>query len=206
MGMGGGDIHEEEEQRAPAIMRSPADLRRIFDAHGEFVWRALARSGVWDADLRDATQEVFIVVARKLDEHDGSSSLTTWLYGIAIRVAANYRRKAHRRYEELTDAPSDVLDTAGAFDDQTPEAALARAQGRERLALVLEALRPEQRIVFTMFELDEMTCPVIAESLGIPLGTVYTRLRAARAAFELEAQKLDVRTSDAPKPDAGGVR
>ncbi len=60
---------------------SAADVRQIFEAHGDFVWRALARSGGRDADLRDATQEVFIVVARKLADRDETSSLTTWLYG-----------------------------------------------------------------------------------------------------------------------------
>ena len=52
---------------------------------------------------------------------------------------------------------------------------------------LLEELTPDQRIVFELFELEEMTCPAIAESLGIPLGTVYTRLRAARAALTAKA-------------------
>jgi RNA polymerase sigma-70 factor (ECF subfamily) len=159
------------------------DVRQIFEAHGDFVWRALARSGVRDADLRDATQEVFIIVARKLGEREGSSTMTTWLYGIAIRVAANYRRKAHRRHEELSDEPPERI----GGDD--PESALAQEEARVRLARILDELPEDQRIVFVLYELEEMACPEIASSLGIPLGTVYTRLRAARAGFEARARE-----------------
>jgi RNA polymerase sigma-70 factor (ECF subfamily) len=117
---------------------SHAQIRQIIEEHGNFVWRALARSGVRDADLRDATQDVFVVVSRRLDEREGTSSLTTWLYGIALRVAANYRRKAHR-YEELTGAPPEMT----SVDD--PEGTVASEQARERLARVLDELPPDQR-------------------------------------------------------------
>jgi RNA polymerase sigma-70 factor, ECF subfamily len=162
------------------------DVRQIVEAHGDFVWRVLARSGVRDADLRDATQEVFIIVSRKLDDRDGTSSVTTWLYGIAIRVAANYRRKAHRRREELTDH---LPETTAANASHDPESMLASEQARLRLARILDELPLEQRIVFMMFELDEMTCPAIAEALQIPLGTVYTRLRLGRLLFEEKARR-----------------
>jgi RNA polymerase sigma-70 factor, ECF subfamily len=164
----------------------PPDVRAIFEANGEFVWRVLARSGVRDADLRDATQEVFIVVANKLADREGGSSVTTWLYGIAIRIAANFRRKAQRRKEELSD---DLPDFARA-DDEGPEGTLDTAKARQRLARILGELPTDQRIIFEMFELDEMSCPAIAEDLGIPLGTVYTRLRAARTRFAAKARRL----------------
>ena len=165
-----------------------SDVRQIFDAHGDFVWRVLARSGVRDADLRDAAQEVFIVVARKHDERSGESSLTTWLYGVAVRVAANYRRKAHHRHEELTDAIPETPRDSYATDGD-PERAFANEEARLRLAAILDELPPDQRIVFMMFELEEKTCPEIAETLGIPLGTVYTRLRLARIRFEESVAK-----------------
>lgn len=186
MGTPGDDTHGSRSDE-PQRRSDPTDVREIFEAHGDFVWRALARSGVRDADLRDATQEVFVVVARKLDEREGTSSLTTWLYGIAVRVAANYRRKAHRRHEELTDDPPEVSADGAGGDD--PERALSREQARVRLSLILDELPHDQRVVFMMFELEEMTCPSIAASLGVPLGTVYTRLRAARATFQERARR-----------------
>lgn len=166
-------------------MRVPIDVREVFDQHADFVWRALARSGVRDADLQDAMQEVFIVVANKLGQLDEETKMTTWLYGIAIRVAANQRRKVQRKREDLVDDTVEMVD-----QEHGPEEIAVRAQARMQLARLLDELRPEQRIVFEMFELEEMTCQAIADVLGIPLGTTYTRLRAARAAIAAKAGVL----------------
>lgn len=142
------------------------------------MWRVLARSGVRDADLKDALQEVFIIVSTKLDQLDPTVKPTTWLHGIAVRVAANQRRKVQRKREDLTEEPDLAMPADPSAD---PEAQVRQAEARRTLAEMLAALPPEQRIVFELFELEEMTCPAIAEALAIPLGTTYTRLRAARA-------------------------
>lgn len=169
-------------------LKSEIGVRELFEAHGDFVWRVLARAGVRDADLADALQEVFIVVSGKLDQLEGDAKPTTWLYGIAIRVAANQRRKVQRKREDLTAEHDDAVTTD---ERDNPEDLAVRAQARAQLAELLDRLVPEQRIVFEMFELEEMTCPAIAEALGIPLGTTYTRLRAARAALTAKARELD---------------
>ena len=166
-------------------LKASNDVREVFDRHADFVWRVLARAGVRDADLHDATQEVFIVVANKLDQLDADIKTTTWLYGIAIRVGANYRRKVERKREDFLEESVELVD-----HDDDPEQVAVRAQARQQLARLLEELRPEQRIVFEMFELEEMTCQAIADALGIPLGTTYTRLRAARAAVAEKALAL----------------
>lgn len=166
------------------------DVRELFEAHGDYVWRALARAGVRDADLRDATQEVFLVAARKEAEREGTSTVATWLYGIAVRIAANYRRRGYVRREELVGElpePSAPVDA----HEASPERAFEREEARVRLAAVLEALPPPLRVVFVMFELEELPCPAIATTLGLPLGTVYTRLRLARAAFVAQVKQLE---------------
>lgn len=165
----------------------PGTLREIVEQHADFVWRVLARAGVREADLGDATQEVFMVVAQKLDQREAGIKVTTWLYGVAIRVGANQRRKVQRKREDFTEHALDGVVDELAHD---PEQVALRAEGRIQLARALEELTPDQRIVFEMFELEEMTCPAIAEALGIPLGTTYTRLRAARAAFAAQAERL----------------
>lgn len=71
------------------------DVASIHESHADFVWCSLQRLGVRPADLEDALQEVFVVVHRKLSSFDGSSRLSTWLFGISMRVASAYRRKAH---------------------------------------------------------------------------------------------------------------
>src|SRR5262245_10586363 len=112
------------------------DVVGIHETHADFVWRSLQRLGVRPADLEDALQEVFIVVHRRLDTFDGSSRLSTWLFGISIRVAAAMRRKAHLRREHPT---PDVVDAA---DDESsdPESRAIAREDRGRLEEALDAL------------------------------------------------------------------
>jgi RNA polymerase sigma-70 factor, ECF subfamily len=162
---------------APPAALSGNDLRQIHDIHAAFVWKTLSRCGVADDDLLDASQDAFVVVHRRLADREGTSSLTTWLYGICIRVAAAYRRRAFRRRERLVEAVPDAPTANAGPDDE-----LAIHEARALLARLLEGLPIEQRVVFVMFEMDEIPCQQIADVTGVPLGTVYSRLRAARAA------------------------
>lgn len=152
-------------------------VRALFDEHSPFVWRVLARAGVRDADLQDALQETFVVVSQKLDSLDEHVRPTTWLYGIAVRVAANQRRKVRRKREELT---AEAGDGPTERPSDNPEVGASRREARAELAALLDALSDDQRLVLELFELEDLSCPEIAERVGAPLGTVYTRLRTAR--------------------------
>jgi RNA polymerase sigma-70 factor (ECF subfamily) len=163
------------------------DVESIHESHADFVWCSLQRLGVRPADLEDALQEVFVVVYRKLASFDGSSRLSTWLFGISMRVASAHRRKAYRRRERTV---VDMEATAGASSADSPEEALVEQQSRARLASVLDELEPARRAIFVMFEIESIGCPEIAEQLGLPLGTVYSRLGAARADFSKAALRL----------------
>ena len=157
----------------------PLNAAEVHAAHAEFVWRSLARLGVKDADLPDMLQEVFLVVHRRAHAFDGSSKLTSWLFGICLRIAAGYRRRAHRRYER----PLEPAQTPVADEARGPEAALRTRETQAQLETLLDTLPLDKRAVFVMFEIDAMSCAEIAEELGVPLGTVHSRLHAARAAF-----------------------
>src|SRR3954464_526662 len=87
----------------PAPVGVPT-VRQIFVEYASFVWRTLRRLGVPDADADDLCQDVFVVVHRKLGDFQAQSSLRTWLYGICIRTAAEHRRLARVRLEQLTGA------------------------------------------------------------------------------------------------------
>src|SRR5262245_7483674 len=82
------DCSEVVSGRHPVL-----SVRQIFDEHARYVWRTLRHLGVADADLEDVCQEVFVTVHRKLPEFEGRSKLRTWLYGICLRVASDYRRR-----------------------------------------------------------------------------------------------------------------
>ncbi len=127
-----------------------------------------------------------MVVAAKIPELDPDIKPTSWLYGIATRIAANHRRKIARKGETQADDRLEALhDQAG-----TPEDAFLKREATHRLADLLASLPEEQRIVFELFELEERTCPDIASELGIPLGTTYSRLRLARAALVAGAREV----------------
>jgi RNA polymerase sigma-70 factor (ECF subfamily) len=166
------------------------DVRAVYESHGGFVWKSLARLGVRESDLRDMTQEVFVVVHRQLAHREGTSTITTWLFGICLRVASAYRRRAHRRYETLTDTTPEPPSSEHA---PTPEDSLAAREAQARLAAVLDAMELEARAVFVMYEIDELSCQEIAAMLGCPLGTVYSRLRAARMSFEKALKRQQAR-------------
>jgi RNA polymerase sigma-70 factor (ECF subfamily) len=160
-------------------------VEQVHEQHADFVWRSLQRLGVRDSDLEDALQDVFLVVHRKLDTFDGSARLTTWLYGIALRVAAAHRRRAHIRREEMT-PDLESTQSAGADD---PEAALLERESRRRLESVLDSMSLEKRAVFVMFEIEGLTAVEIAEIVGVPVGTVHSRLYAARGEFARAAER-----------------
>jgi RNA polymerase sigma-70 factor (ECF subfamily) len=136
--------------------------------------------GVNPPELEDAVQEAFMVVHRHLDSFEGRAKFTTWLFRICFNVARDRRRRARNRPEVLVGL--ELLDS----HDPAPNAETL-ASLRDDLALLersLQKLSLELRAVFILFELEEFTCEQIAETLQVPLGTVYSRLRRARELFK----------------------
>jgi RNA polymerase sigma-70 factor, ECF subfamily len=162
------------------------DTTSLYVEHADFVWLSLQRLGVRPADLEDVLQEVFIVVHQQVGGFEGRSKPTTWLFGICLRVAAAYRRRAHRRREESSSTAADRPD-----DGDDPEALTAALEARRRLDAALDSLELEKRAVLVMFEIDGMSCQAIADLLELRVGTVYSRLHAARGELQkaLERQR-----------------
>jgi RNA polymerase sigma-70 factor (ECF subfamily) len=149
-------------------------FRSLFEAHSAFVWRVLARHGVRPAELEDACQEVFLVVHARFTEFEGRSSVRTWIYGVAVRVALGFRRKSARRRESLAAEP-----------EEEPVAAsqLESALQRQTLRLIERALsdmEADKREVFALYELEGMTMAEVASTLGVPENTALYRLYSAR--------------------------
>lgn len=170
-----------------ADSHSRPELAEVHAEHADFVYRSLQRLGVRPMDLEDALQDVFVVVHKKLEAFDPSFKLKSWLFGISVRVAVAHRRKAHL-HRERTDA--NLERHAESAAQSGPEAVAMERQGRERLAQILDKLTPEKRAVFVMFEIEGKTTVEIADELGLALGTVYSRLSAARAEFQRAVERL----------------
>jgi RNA polymerase sigma-70 factor, ECF subfamily len=147
----------------------------LYRQHFAFVWRSLRRLGIDERELPDGAQEVFLIVFRRLPELDLDSKLTTWLYAVCLRVASDWRRRAHRRHELIgveTHQPEGV-------SDEEPRVRELRAL----LCKALDAMPMEQRAVFVAFELEGLSGEEIADALRVPIPTVHSRLRLARERF-----------------------
>jgi RNA polymerase sigma-70 factor (ECF subfamily) len=171
--------------RAGAHDRAIPSFDAVYEDGFELVWRILRRMGVATAQLEDASQDVFLVVHRRLAGFEGRSKLKTWVAGIAIRVASDYRKRSRRdesRYELGLDR--ELADPNGGPAEEV--------ERREALALVhalLLELEPKQREVFVLVELEQMSAPEVAEALSANLNTVYSRLRLARKAFNASLER-----------------
>ena len=156
------------------------DFEGVYERYFDFVWRTARRLGCPEAALDDAAQDVFVVVHRKLPEFEGRSSLKTWLYAITRRVVSDHRRKHQRRRP----AETPFRDERAPCAEASPQELAARQQAAMLLHAFLDSLPDEQREVFVLAELEQMTAPEIAEATGAKLNTVYSRLRLARRALE----------------------
>lgn len=150
------------------------DFAMIVKLHGPRVQRVLRRGGVPERDLGDATQEVFLVVHRKLATFEGRASLATWLHRIAANVASEYRRRARHRYESLAHDPEAAC---GAED---PVLRLEARDALLRARAALEDMEPAQREAMRLYELEGIPMADVAERMGVPLKTAFSRLYAAR--------------------------
>jgi RNA polymerase sigma-70 factor (ECF subfamily) len=172
------------------------DLATVYEAHFRYVWRCLRSLGIRDSQLDDALQDVFIVVQRRLPEFDGQAELRTWLYAIALRIARKYRDRARREPASL--------EAARERDPELPAASEVSGDSAlesERLLLArraLASLTDDKREIFVLARVEQMSAPEIASVLGIPLNTVYSRLRAARLAFDAEITRLRASTRSMP--------
>lgn len=163
-------------------------VTQVHERHGEFVWRTLHRMGIRAPHVEDVYQEVFLVVHRRLRTFSGQCAITTWLYEICFRVAAGYRRKAHFRREELIPDWSEI--SALTAPTPSPERQLVVSRQAKQLERILDTMPLEYRVVFVMFEIEGLTSEQIAESVGAPLGTVYSRLYRARKHFARALSRL----------------
>jgi RNA polymerase sigma-70 factor (ECF subfamily) len=156
-------------------------LASIYAAYCHYVWRCVRRMGVAPEHVEDVVQDVFLVVSERLHEFEGRATLKTWIYAITFRVAAEDRRRRGR----------DARPKAIAWDPAAPSPADDQLDARElagRLSGLLGTLDLEQRSVFVLVELEQMSGPETAQILGIKLNTVYSRLRLARRRIERELE------------------
>jgi RNA polymerase sigma-70 factor (ECF subfamily) len=175
--------HGEGGAVRPAL--SPS-FRELFLNEFDFVERSLIRLGVREADANDIAQEIFISVHSALPDFEdagrdrGPSKVRAWLFSYAVRFAANYRRLGWHR--------------GGVLDERHPlpsPRTHKKLEARQLVAHGLEALGFEQRVALVMHDMEGISAPEIAEELGVPMNTVYSRVRLARQTFRKAIESLE---------------
>lgn len=162
----------------PADGASSLAFTAVYRAEFAFVVRSLRRLGVPPRDLEDLTHDVFMTAFRRRAAFDPTRPMRPWLFGIAFRMAADFKRLARHGRERALDPELDAPDEAHRPDD-----AAALAQDRRVVLEALARVEMGRRAVFIMHDIEDLAVPQIAEALEIPLGTAYSRLRAARVEF-----------------------
>lgn len=159
-------------------------LQGAIAQHLDLVWRVLRRAGLRDADAEDAAQDVFWVFAQRLEDVPVRAE-RAFLASTAFRVASACRRS--KRYREVSQE-ADCEEYAGS--DPLPDRELELQRARALLSRALSALSAPEREVFILAELEQLSRTEVAEALGIPPGTVASRLTRARQSFEASLRAL----------------
>jgi RNA polymerase sigma-70 factor (ECF subfamily) len=165
---------EQRESLAPIVYRT----------HFDTIWRTLRRLGVLEHALDDAIQDVLVVVHRRSAEFNGSSSLETWVIGIALRVAANHRRTQRRGAAKLS-----AVAAEGSTLPREPEQLAAEREAVETLGVLLERLPENQRELLVLVDLEQLSVAQAAELTGSTPSACYKRLSAARLRFNSELER-----------------
>jgi len=173
------DGQDDAFEEADAVVTERVSVEQLFREHARFVAAFLYRLGVPEADVDDAVQEVFAVALRKGGFTPGAASPRSWLGAIAVRVASTTRRSVSRRREDFEESGTASPQAHAA----TAQATLETRQSLARVERALASLDVAHRAVFVLYELEGEDCKHIAESLGIAVGTVYSRLHEARRRF-----------------------
>jgi len=148
---------------------TPSELVESF---APFVLRTLKYHSVAERDLDDVCQEVFIIIFRRLPQFDPGRPIRAWIYGICMKVAAAYRRRArHRREVLVQEAPDEVVSGASSGSDVV---------STQQLVAMLARLDEDKRTVLILHEIEELPMSEIALIVDCPVKTAYSRLAAAR--------------------------
>jgi RNA polymerase sigma-70 factor (ECF subfamily) len=176
-----GADREEAERPDSADARR---LRVLVDEYYDFVWRSLRYLGLPPADADDGAQQVMCVLARRLgDVKPGAER--SFLFSTATRVASTSRR-ARRRH------PADAAQDPEALMASTPtgDELLDERRAHEMLHRIIQGMPVELRLVFVLYEIEELTTPEIAATVGVPVGTIASRLRRARETFQAIVKRM----------------
>lgn len=186
-------VHPSEPDPVAAAARGDrAAQRQLFERYRDAAFRVAFRITGREEDALDVVQDAFIKAFDGLAGYQGDASFKTWL----LRIVSNRALDVLRARKVRLAAPLDGGEDEGAVSvaderrEEQPGAALERAELARRVNVALEALPPDQRAVFALHAVGELTYAEIAEAVGIPIGTVMSRLFHARKRLQESLKEL----------------
>lgn len=168
----------------------PGALEQFYRDHSEQILAWAIRLGGPNIDPEDTAHEVFAIALRKIHTFRGESKLSTWLFAITRNVVANARRKAAIWRFVGFGGEMDVLPADRMLADEE----IQRLQRRRMVQRALETLKQGQREVLVLMDMEGRTAPDVGEMLGVPPGTVYSRLHYARKAFKSALNREELKS------------
>jgi RNA polymerase sigma-70 factor (ECF subfamily) len=157
---------------------APDGFSAVYRAEFPFVVNSLRRLGIHPRDLEDLTHEVFMTALRRRDSYDSQRPIRAWLFGIAFRLAADFKRLVRHSRELPLEGNAEA--SAGGMP---PDEAAGARQDRQLVLDALARIELSRRGVFIMHDIEGIAAPEIAKALDIPVGTATSRLRQARIEF-----------------------
>lgn len=181
--------------------RDQRPFQILMERHQNTIWRVCYGFLGNSEDAEDLTQETFVKAYRNLPRFEGRSSFKTWVYRIAINNCQNELRRRSRRPQDSQTS----LETAADFLPSAEDTE-ALAQRREQYAMLAGAyrlLRPEERRVLAMKDLEDLPYAEIAEMLGISLSAAKMRVQRARAALSGHYRQIEAHWGQLERRETG---
>jgi RNA polymerase sigma-70 factor (ECF subfamily) len=140
-------------------------------------------------DAQDIVQEAFLHAYQSLESFKGDSQFFTWLYRIAVNTAISFKRK--KRVMVRIDGGGEAIEPLDASEESRPGHALEQAEQEQRVQKALGRLSPEHRAVLVLKDMDGQKYEEMAEVLGVPIGTIRSRLHRARLELREVLEQLE---------------
>jgi RNA polymerase sigma-70 factor, ECF subfamily len=185
----------EAEARSTVSAEHAPRLARLVQEQFAFVWRLLRRIGVPESDADDAAQQVFIAASRRIGDIRAGSE-RAFLFSTALHIGSRARRSRLRKREDLGVELGEHVDPAPPLEELVD-----RRRARELLDALLAEMPLELEVIFVLYEIEQLTTTEIAEVVGVPVGTVASRLRRAREDFAARVARVEARRKFGGKSD-----
>ncbi len=180
----GGPVGPKARSVLGAMLPADGRVREAVRQHLDLIWRVLRRAGLRPADAEDASQDVFWILAQRLDAVPERAQ-RSFLVSTALRVAADRRRSKWYRSVETGHEVDERASLSPLADEQ-----LELSRAAQWLDRALATLHEDDRAIYILAELEQLSRTEVAAALALPPGTVGSRLSRARQALAVALRRL----------------